>query len=211
MKGDAVYTTGQIARLCAVAPRTVAKWFDSGKLRGYRIPGSQDRRVPRAELERFLRDNGMPLLGADDRPRLLLMSPNTIGEPLAALLPSWRVEAVPTLFGLGMALGQNGAPDLLLLDLHAGRIDCLMCAEQVRELYPTCPLFILAGEDEPDLAGLRSCDLHTWQHPVDLAALALVLDTRTQGVSRAVPRSRRHNPNPPGSRRRHESPDGPEP
>ena len=38
-----VFTTGQVAKICKVAPRTVSKWFDSGRLRGYRIPGSQDR------------------------------------------------------------------------------------------------------------------------------------------------------------------------
>src|SRR5262249_61528897 len=35
-----VFTTGQVAKICKVAPRTVSKWFDSGRLRGYRIPGS---------------------------------------------------------------------------------------------------------------------------------------------------------------------------
>ena len=41
-----IFTTGQVAKICKVAPRTVSKWFDSGRLRGYRIPGSQDRRIP---------------------------------------------------------------------------------------------------------------------------------------------------------------------
>jgi len=56
-----VFTTGQVAKICKVAPRTVSKWFDSGKLRGYRIPGSQDRRIPREHLIRFLKEYGMPL------------------------------------------------------------------------------------------------------------------------------------------------------
>ena len=38
----------------------MGKWFDSGRLRGYRIPGSQDRRIPREQLIRFLKENGMP-------------------------------------------------------------------------------------------------------------------------------------------------------
>lgn len=62
----AVYTTGQVAKLCRVAPRTVSKWFDAGKLRGYRIPGSQYRRVPHADLVRFAVTYGLPLpFGAD--------------------------------------------------------------------------------------------------------------------------------------------------
>lgn len=56
-----LFTVGQVAKICKVAPRTVSKWFDSGRLRGYRIPGSQDRRIPREYLIRFLKEHGMPL------------------------------------------------------------------------------------------------------------------------------------------------------
>lgn len=55
-----IFTTGEVARLLSVAPRTVSKWFDSGKLKGYRLPGSQDRRIPREHLVTFLKEHGMP-------------------------------------------------------------------------------------------------------------------------------------------------------
>ena len=42
MGNKEVFTTGEVARICNVAPRTVSKWFDTGQLRGYRIPGSKD-------------------------------------------------------------------------------------------------------------------------------------------------------------------------
>lgn len=60
-----VLTTGDVAKACHVAPRTVSKWFDSGDLRGYRIPGSRDRRIPREQLLAFMRANGIPLEGLD--------------------------------------------------------------------------------------------------------------------------------------------------
>ena len=56
-----VFTTGEVAMICKVAPRTVAKWFDSGRLRGYRVPGTEDRKVPREHLIRFLKEHGMSL------------------------------------------------------------------------------------------------------------------------------------------------------
>ena len=62
-----IFTTGQVAKICKVAPRTVSKWFDSGRLRGYRIPGSQDRRIPREHLIRFLKEHGMPLGDLEDQ------------------------------------------------------------------------------------------------------------------------------------------------
>ena len=60
-KGKNVLTTGDVARICNVAPRTVSKWFDTGQLKGYRIPGSKDRRIPLNELIRFMQANNMPM------------------------------------------------------------------------------------------------------------------------------------------------------
>jgi two-component system, OmpR family, response regulator RpaA len=61
LRSQSIFTTGQIARICNVAPRTVSKWFDSGKLQGYRIPGSQDRRVLKENLFKFMREYGLPI------------------------------------------------------------------------------------------------------------------------------------------------------
>jgi len=58
---DDVLTTGQVAKLCEVAPRTVSKWFDEGRLKGHRIPGSQDRRIRLGALIDFMQLNHMPL------------------------------------------------------------------------------------------------------------------------------------------------------
>ena len=56
-----VYTTGDVAGICKVAMRTVHGWIDSGKLKGYKLPGSTARRVTHAQLERFMREHGLPL------------------------------------------------------------------------------------------------------------------------------------------------------
>ena len=64
-----VLTTGEVAKICNVAARTVSKWFDSGQIEGYRIPGSKDRRIPVQSLMTFMQEHGIPLDG--------LMSGNT--------------------------------------------------------------------------------------------------------------------------------------
>lgn len=56
-----VLTTGDVARVCRCAPRTVAKWHDRGLLAGYRLPGTSDRRFPREAVIAFLKEHGMPL------------------------------------------------------------------------------------------------------------------------------------------------------
>src|ERR1700691_4616501 len=85
-----VFTTGQVAKICKVAPRTVSKWFDSGRLRGYRIPGSQDRRIPREHLIRFLKEHGMPLGELEDEAmgKILLVGADQLFiDRLRELLP----------------------------------------------------------------------------------------------------------------------------
>lgn len=59
-KCKGVLTTGQVSKICNVAPRTVCKWFDSGQLRGYRVPSSRSRRIPVPELIRFMKAHNMP-------------------------------------------------------------------------------------------------------------------------------------------------------
>ncbi len=58
-----VYTTGEVAKICNVAARTVSKWFDSGQIDGYRIPGSKDRRIPSVSLNKFMKSHGIPFDG----------------------------------------------------------------------------------------------------------------------------------------------------
>ena len=60
-KGRNVLTTGQAAKFCNVAPRSICKWFDSGLLKGYILPASKDRRVPLIELESFMRSYNIPI------------------------------------------------------------------------------------------------------------------------------------------------------
>jgi two-component system response regulator RpaA len=55
-----VFTTGEVARICQVAQRTVINWIDRGHLKAYRIPASRDRRITRNELAKFITDNGLP-------------------------------------------------------------------------------------------------------------------------------------------------------
>jgi excisionase family DNA binding protein len=54
-------TTGEVAQRLGVAPRTVAKWTDSGLLPGYQLPGSLHRRIRAVDLLDFAREYEIPL------------------------------------------------------------------------------------------------------------------------------------------------------
>lgn len=65
MKRD--LSTGQVASLLGVSPRTVCKWVDSGRLKGYKVPGSGGfRRVTREELKRFTQLHNLPMENGEE-------------------------------------------------------------------------------------------------------------------------------------------------
>src|SRR5436190_350148 len=55
-----VFTTGEAAEICKVSQQTIIRCFDSGRLKGFRVPGSKFRRIPKDELLRFMRENNIP-------------------------------------------------------------------------------------------------------------------------------------------------------
>ena len=53
-------TTGQAAKICKCSQQTIIRCFDDGKLKGYRVPGSRFRRIPKENLFAFIREFGLP-------------------------------------------------------------------------------------------------------------------------------------------------------
>lgn len=119
-----VLTTGEVAKICNVAPRTVSKWFDSGSLKGYRIPGSKDRRIPMGELVRFMRAHGIPMEGLHTgRTRVLVVDDeDEITGVLKKVLTeqaNYEVRVCASAFEAGMEC-ERFKPHVVLLDIHLG-------------------------------------------------------------------------------------------
>ena len=55
-----VFTTGEAAKICKVSQQTIIRCFDSGGLKGFRVPGSRFRRIPREHLYAFMKENNIP-------------------------------------------------------------------------------------------------------------------------------------------------------
>jgi len=113
-----VLTTGEVARACHVAPRTVSKWFDTGRLKGYRIPGSRDRRIPMESLVSFMRAHEMPLGDLDGGVcRILIINGNVPADLLAACSKSDRhdVRTAGNGFEAGM-VAQQFRPHAVVVD-----------------------------------------------------------------------------------------------
>ncbi len=136
MTDKEVLTTGEVAKICNVAPRTVSKWFDTGSLKGYRIPGSKDRRIPVGELVRFMKAHGIPLDGlSSGRTRVLVVDADReVTDTLARVLAeqtNYEVHAANTAFEAGLEC-ERFKPHVLLLDLHLNDGDSRRVADAVR-------------------------------------------------------------------------------
>lgn len=131
-----VLTTGEVAKICNVAPRTVSKWFDSGALHGYRIPGSKDRRIPLTQLIRFMKQHGMPLNGLmTGQTRVMIVDEEAdIVEVLEKILEDeakYDVEVARSGFDAGV-IAEKFRPHVILLDLHLKGVDAPLVARHVK-------------------------------------------------------------------------------
>lgn len=174
------YTTGDVARLVNVAPRTVSKWFDSGRLKGFRMPGSQDRRVPHEELCKFLRANGLPLRWiGEEHYKILFVGMSPIGvtaqhEALADV-PNLKFDDVSSALKAAAYQSQFN-PDMVVIDFHIGRTLAVELATQFKTQHQLGSPLILVGlcfEDERQIDTLKA-DLFTeiFQQPYNPATLA---------------------------------------
>lgn len=131
-----VLTTGEVAKICNVAPRTVSKWFDTGVLKGYRIPGSKDRRIPVSQLLRFMKDHGIPFDGiSSGKTRILIVDDEQeIVDVLQKALSeqaNYEVRTATNGFQAGIE-ADRFKPHVMLLDVHLGEADVRNIANMVR-------------------------------------------------------------------------------
>ena len=160
-KHPEVLTTGQVARICNVAPRTVSKWFDTGQLRGYRIPGSRDRRIPLDQLVRFMKAHSIPLNGLDAGPRrVLIVDPDgevarTVSQQLNE--GEFQIETAADAFEAGM-LAERTHPHVVVLNSFGDLEQLAPIAAAVRReprFNAVRIVIIHEPDDEPDPVTVR--------------------------------------------------------
>ena len=115
-----VFTTGEAADICKVSQQTIIRCFDSGRLKGFRVPGSRFRRIPREALIAFMKDNGIPTDNLDSGKRKVLVVDDDpeIVELFVDVLERdgrFEVKTANTGYDAGM-LTQEFLPELIILD-----------------------------------------------------------------------------------------------
>jgi excisionase family DNA binding protein len=150
-----VLTTGQVARICHVATRTVTKWFDTGRLPGYRIPGSRDRRIPFDRLVVFMKENDIPMAALDSGVRkVLLFDPDIsvmVPDELSRL-ENYEVRTASSCFEAGM-IAREFIPNTIVISLGGGMTACkaVEIGQDIRDhdLLTRAKLFAVSNDLTP--------------------------------------------------------------
>jgi len=115
-----VYSTGEVAGICKISQQTVIRCFDSGQLKGFRVPGSKFRRVPRDSLIKFMRENEIPLDQLDSGRRSVLVvddDPEIIELMVDVLERDGRFQVTTASSGYDAGImTEETRPDILILD-----------------------------------------------------------------------------------------------
>jgi len=131
-----VFTTGEAAKICKVSQQTIIRCFDSGQLKGFRVPGSRFRRIPRDVLYKFMKENGIPTdaLESGRRKALIVDDDEELVELIRDELDRdgrFEVRIANNGFDAGMMVREY-RPDIIVLDVMLPDINGKEVCQRVR-------------------------------------------------------------------------------
>ncbi|RKY20033.1 MAG: regulator [Planctomycetota bacterium] len=154
-----LFTTGEAAEICKVSQQTIIRCFDAGRVKGFRIPGSKFRRIPRQNLIRFMRENNIPLDNLDSgKKKVLIVDDDAeIVELIADVLVRdgrFEVKTAASGYDAGV-LTQQFRPDLILLDYMLPDVNGSVVCRTIRKNpeFENIKIIIVSGvikQDEID-------------------------------------------------------------
>lgn len=155
-RNKTVFTTGEVAQVCKVSQQTVIRCFDSGRLKGFRVPGSRFRRIPRESLLTFMKTNGIPLdqLESGKKRVLVVDDDEAIIEMFNDLLKRdgrFEVRTASTGYDAGI-LTEQFRPDVLLLDFKLPDINGNAMCRTIRAnpIFEHMKIIVISGVVDPD-------------------------------------------------------------
>lgn len=151
-----VFTTGEVAQICKISQQTVIRCFDSGRLKGFRVPGSRFRRIPRENLIQFMKDNSIPLdqLETGKKRVLVVDDDQAIIDMFVELLERdgrFEVRTACSGFDAG-TITQEFRPDILILDYKLPDINGNVVCRTIRSnpAFEHMKIILISGVADPD-------------------------------------------------------------
>lgn len=196
LSGKRVFTTGEAAAVCKVSQQTIIRCFDSGRLTGFRVPGSKFRRIPREELIRFMRANNIPttaleeghagrqrILVVDDEPAIIELYQDLLGRD-----GRFDVRTASTGYDAGL-LTESFRPRLIILDYMLPDINGNVVCARIRENpeYASTKILCVSGVvNEDEIRGLLEAGASAFvRKPFDVKELMSKVESLLELSARA--------------------------
>ena len=154
-----LFTTGEAAQICKVSQQTIIRCFDAGRLKGFRVPGSKFRRIPRRSLIKFMKENDIPLdkLESGKKKILIVDDDAEIVELIVDILVrDGRFETKTASSGYDAGIStEQFRPDLILLDYMLPDVNGNVVCQTIRKNpeFENIKIIIVSGvvkQDEID-------------------------------------------------------------
>ena len=166
-----VFTTGEAAKICRVSQQTIIRCFDSGQLKGFRVPGSRFRRIPRDLLFSFMKENGIPTdaLKSGKRRVLIVDDDEDLVELIADHLERdgrFEIRTANNGFDAGMMV-KEFRPDIIVLDIMLPDINGKEVCQRIRSdsTMEDVRIICISGMVEEDkVADLRDAGANAFMH-----------------------------------------------
>jgi excisionase family DNA binding protein len=137
MDDGKVFSTFQAAKICHVAPVTIIRWIEAGRLESYKTPGGH-RRIREQDLVTFIEENGLPRYSAGgiSTPRVLVVDDEmvvrrfiqkSLEESVLESICEFSNDGIDALMKLGIF-----QPHLMVLDVNIPWVDGLEICRRIR-------------------------------------------------------------------------------
>ena len=133
-----ILTVSQASKYSNVSSKTIINWIDAGHIKAYKTVGGH-RRIKKEDLDRFLKEKGMPLPGeakVEERKKILVVDDDKIiVETIVQALEEdeYGYEMISASDGFEAGLQVNHfKPDLLILDIMMPDINGYEVCQRVK-------------------------------------------------------------------------------
>ena len=174
-----IFTTGEAAQVCKVSQQTIIRCFDSGRLTGFRVPGSKFRRIPREELVRFMKANNIPLEALEGATKRILIVDDdpAIVELFRDVLTRdgrFEIQSAMTGYDAGL-LTQSFRPHLIILDYMLPDVNGNIVCQRIKtnpELRDTHIIFVSGVVNQDEVKALLALGADDFiKKPFNIGAL----------------------------------------
>lgn len=149
---DSSFTSGQVARMLGIPPRTIRAYLASGRLKAQQNPVTGRWRVSRQQLIQFMRDNGMDPEHLERQVHIFIVErdEDRKGQICSALADGpWKTQAFDSCATALISMGAQ-APDLLILDSWGSEEHCAELVRAIRDHERTrqVPILLLSATEQ---------------------------------------------------------------